>query len=472
MVPIKSIFGNAFYYGVIPKIPQLINLLLLPIITPFLCLDDYGIWGIVSSYSSFFLALAPLGLHVHLPNYFFEVKKWKIYWNHIFFLFLVSGMISAILYIGFILVELQYVSFKTRLLIAVFSCCPILLFATNTISGQLYPLLSKPLPLVLRNLTASLCAIAVSFIVIVYFRIGYWGWILGSMTSAIVGFILFSFILYKDEKIYPSIEYNFRRINSWMKISFPVIPHAIGFMLLNSSSRIIMSIHNVSLEDVGIFSNGYMMGDYITIISIALVTALAPQIQRSYREHRLNDYRHIFYLCQLTGLVVVFLVSCWMPDIYKLVIRNESLHVAAPIASYTCYTNILMPFYQFLAMAVFIKKNTKQLLWLVFVPGILNVGLCLIFIPIYGYWAAVFSTLISFWSLLLVPFFSNFHKIEVQAWLGSRTRLFALFIIILALLIGSNILRSTNISIKLIITFIVGGLFLLLLKKKKSLRTF
>lgn len=65
-----------------------------------------------------------------------------------------------------------------------------------------------------------------------------------------------------------------------LKLSWPLIPHALGFVLLSSSSRIIMNLYQVSLEDIGLFSNGYMMGDYITIITTSLVVALVPQLQK------------------------------------------------------------------------------------------------------------------------------------------------------------------------------------------------
>lgn len=472
MASIKKIFGNTLAFGIIPKIPTAINVIILPIITPYLTLDDYGIWGIVSAYCSFFVCLAPLGFNVHLTNSFFEVKKWKIYWGHIFYLLLLSGVICSVLYIGFIMVELRYVPAWTRLLIALLSCGPILMFGTGTISSHLYPLLSKPLPLVLRNLTASLCTIAITFIVVFYLRLGYWGWILGSFAGSLTGFILFGYTLTKQENIYPSKEHNLHRIKYWLKISAPVIPHSIGFMLLASSSRIIMSFYNVPLEDIGIYSNGYMMGDYVTIVSVALATALSPETQRAYRENRLNDFRHIFYFCQVTALMFVFLVSCWMPDIYSIIMRNPKLQVAAPIASLICYANIVNPFYNFLATVVFITKETKHLLWLVFLPGALNVVLCLIFIPIYGYMTAVFSTLISFWSLLLIPFISRFHAYNVSRWLGNRGKILVLFTILLTALIISNIVKDQSLMLKITITIAIGTSYLCFLKYKKSLRTF
>lgn len=472
MASIRKIFGNTLAFGIIPKIPTLINFFILPIITPYLTLDDYGIWGVVSAYCNLFVCIAPLGLNVHLTNSFFEIKHWRIYWGHLFFLLLFSGVVCSVIYIGFILIELRYVPLWTRFLIAISSCGPILLFGTSTISSHLYPLLSKPLPMVLRNLVASLCSIIVTFIVVYYMRLGFWGWIFGSLASSVVGFALFAYTLILKERIIPSIERNVKRIKGWLKISLPAIPHAIGFMLLGSSSRIVMSFYDVSLADVGIFSNGFMMGDYITVVSAALATALSPEIQRAYREQRFYDFRHIFYFCQMTSLTCVFLVSVWMPEIYKLIMRNPSLLSAAPIASIMCYANVLNPLYTFLAVVAFITKETRQLLWLVFLPGLLNVSICLMFIPIYGYQVAVYSTLLSFWSMLSIPLISKFHAGNVKKWMGSRGKLVVLGGLLVTSLLISNTICNLSLLFKFTITVIISIIYITSLYYKRSIITF
>lgn len=50
-----SILKKAFGFGVMPKLASLVNLLLLPLITPFLTPFDYGIWGVITSYSGLLL---------------------------------------------------------------------------------------------------------------------------------------------------------------------------------------------------------------------------------------------------------------------------------------------------------------------------------------------------------------------------------------------------------------------------------
>ena len=73
-----------------------------------------------------------------------------------------------------------------------------------------------------------------------------------------------------------------------------------------------------------------------------------------------------------------------MPEIYALLIRNANLAKSCDIASLLCFANVVFSFYAFMSAPAFIEKKTMQLLWLVFVPGILNFLLCYAFIPFFG----------------------------------------------------------------------------------------
>lgn len=448
---------NSLYFGVIPKITTLINIVILPIITPYLTPYDYGVWGIITSYSSFIVALVPLGLNMHLSNSFFEYKKWQLVWGRILFLFFITGCIGAITLTAILFMELSDFSYGMRLLIGVCSSIPVLLFGNGVLASHLYPLLEKPKPLVFRNLAGSLCSMVVSFIAIYVFHLGFWGFILGALVASIVTFFLFVPALYIKEGIRPTIDRNVKRVKDWIKIASPVIPHTLGFMLLSSSSRIIMSLYNIPVADIGVYSNGYMMGDYITIVATSLATALSPQIQRAYRSEDYTRYRHMYYLCQTIVISLVFCMSFWMSDIYRLLIRNAAFAPAVSVASFICYANVLMPLYVFVSSICFIDKKTPQLLWMVFLPGFINVLLCVVFIPLYGYEVAKYSALIAFWSQLLVPFISKYHRQKIGLWLGNRIKLVALFVIIVSCLIASNLLININLYGKVTLTIIVLG---------------
>jgi O-antigen/teichoic acid export membrane protein len=218
-----------------------------------------------------------------------------------------------------------------------------------------------------------------------------------------------------------------------------------------------MSQYNISYDEIGLYSHGSTMGDYAVVITSALVTALGPQIQRAYRGGDYKAYRKLYLLCQAVALITTFLICVWMPEIYALLIRNDNLAQSCDIASLLCFANVVFSFYVFMSAPVFIEKNTMQLLWLVFVPGILNFALCYALIPIFGYRVAIYSTIISYWSQLLIPFFVGYYKKNVKMWLGNCKWTLAILIVIIADLILANSFMYTAFWLKVILAFVAVG---------------
>jgi peptidoglycan biosynthesis protein MviN/MurJ (putative lipid II flippase) len=102
-----------------------------------------------------------------------------------------------------------------------------------------------------------------------------------------------------------------------------------------------------------------------------------------------------------------------------------------------------------------------QLLWLVFVPGILNIVLCYTFVPLYGYRAAIWSTIVSYWSQLMIPFVVGYYRRSVHEWLGNRWLIILVLMVIIADLLIANEAMQLAIWLKLFLTFLSGGLLAL-----------
>ena len=461
-----SILKKAFGFGVMPKLASLVNLLLLPLITPFLTPFDYGIWGVITSYSGLFITIAPLGLNLFLTNSYYEYSNhWRVLWGRVICYFYLSGILLSIVYICVIMGMLSEVGIQKRFLIAMISCVPLLLFGNTVIAQHLYPLKGTPKPLVYRTLLGSICGMTVSFVSIYFFKAGYWGFLFGVAVTAIVSFTLFCPLLFKKEGIKPIIDRKWKKLVDMLKLSWPLIPHALGFVLLSSSSRIIMNLYQVSLEDIGLFSNGYMMGDYITIITTSLVVALVPQLQKTYRDKRFVDYRSLYYFCQFTTLTAVFTVAIWMPDIYRVVIRNESFQSCSAIASIICFANVLLPFYNFTSNVAFIKKDSKQLLWLIFMPGAVNIFLSIILIPILGYVSVVYSTLVSYWTIAIIPFFVPYFHKNTKVWMGKLNRIIVILLIVLLAVVVAQYLSQTLWWIKIMVMIPIVLVYFFMLNK-------
>ena len=144
-----------------------------------------------------------------------------------------------------------------------------------------------------------------------------------------------------------------------------------------------------------------------------------------------------------------------MPEIYSLLIRNARLAQSCDIACLLCFANVVFSFYTFMSTPAFIEKNTMQLLWLVFVPGVLNFLLCYLLIPVFGFRAAIYSTIISYWSQLMIPFLVGYYRRSVHQWLGNRWRIVPILLVILFDLLVANEVMHMGIWVKVILTVLV-----------------
>ena len=463
-----KIIKDSLFYGLVPKLTLFVSVITMPLITPFLTPYDYGISGVLGSYSGLIGAFLPLGLHVHLSNSFFELPRhYNLVWGRVLGLMFVSALFCLV--VNFLLLTFIIpMTFSVKLvLLCAFASIPLLYSPNRILAEHLFPLVQKPQPLVLTNLVGSILAIIISFIMIYFFRLGYWGLVVPSVFSGLFCNILFVKFVWKDYHIRPIIEHKVKRIMWMLKVGLPLVPHGLGFMFLASSANIVMSQLHVSYDEIGLYNHGYTMGGYAVIVTSALQTAIAPQIQRAYRSGDYIGYRQLYYLCQSVALISSICICIWLPEIYSFLIRNDELRQSCSIASLMCFSNVVMAFYGFLSAPVFIKKNTLQLLWLVFVPGILNFALCLIFIPLFGYRAAIYSTIIAYWSQLLIPFFVKYYNQQAKIWMGSLMRIVWILIILLIGLISGQYFSILALSFKLLLTLVIVLAFLFVYKKKR-----
>lgn len=108
--------------------------------------------------------------------------------------------------------------------------------------------------------------------------------------------------------------------------------------------------------------------------------------------------------------------------------------------------------YFFMSTAAFIKEKTGYILYLIFVPGVLNIILAFCLIPLWGYTGAAFAMLIANWSTSLIPLFVKFYKDEIKYMLGSIKPLFYIFGINIILFTISLFLKDSFITIKILTT--------------------
>ena len=394
-------------------------------------------------------------------------SHYNLVWGRVLMLMFISSLFFYIVNTVVLFFTLPIVSSTELVLLCVVASISLLYTPINTLATHLFPLVQKPQPMVLTNLFGSALSILLTFVLIYFFHLGYWGLVVPGIISGMACNLLFVKFVCKDYHIQPIIERKANRIIEMLKISAPLIPHTLGYMFLTGSATIVLSQLRVSYDEIGLYNHGCSMGSYAVILTTALQTAIVPQVQRAYRSKDFNSYLRLYYLCQTVSLISSICICIWLPEIYSFLIRNEELKQSCSIASLMCFSNVAMAFYSFLSTPAFIEKKTSQLLWLVFIPGMLNFVLCLTFIPIYGYRAAIYSTIIAFWSQLLIPFFVSYYKIRVKTWMGDLRKVIFVLLILLSGLISAQYFSTLSIELKIVLTTCFVMLFVIVYRYQR-----
>jgi O-antigen/teichoic acid export membrane protein len=372
--------------------------------------------------------------------------------------FAAASISALILY--FVLSDLPLLS---RLTVASLSVWPILGYPLQVIAEHYFVVTDKPTPLVIRNLGASFVNITVSFISIKYLDMGFVGWVLGSAIAAIV--LAGSYIgpICINLGIRPVAECSRLRIKRFLRISLPIVPHSVGNALLASSDRVVLGILSVSIADIGVYSNGYQMGTVIAPIAGGLAASMAPIIQKYFRSYDRERFQSLFRFSHLAIQLLAFGTSLWMPQIYKVLVRNQSLHAAIPtaiIATYTVSTSII---YNCFAAIVLIQKKTCNILWLVLVPAIINMVLNLVLVPKFGFVVAATTTVLAQLTICALPILHPYFKAEVRKYMGSALPLIYLtpVITISSMSLVFFYFSNFGVSSKILLSLFAGVIFLL-----------
>ena len=428
---LKQLIINIFWYGVVPKLAAIFTILILPLITPYL--------------------------------------TFKLLWRKLFFYILLGSILTAFCLSVVYFFSLPITPIEKKILIIVLSIVPILFVPNETIINHYYPLVFKPRTQVLRNLIGALVSLIVSFVIIRYFHLGYIGWIVGYAIAPIVIFILFIKPLYIDLRIFPQVDFKFHRIKKLLKISLPIIPHNLGHLLLSSSDRIIMDILGVSVVSIGLYSNGYQIGENANVVVLGVSVALSPVLQRIYRERNVRQMQYYYRIVNLIVSIFILLAMLWMKEFYSIFIKNDSFQPAYVIAILVCATYLVSStVYLYLSTSIFINKNTSKILYLVFYPALLNIVLNLLFIPIYGFEAAVYTTIFTYWLVFLLPFLFPSFKQMMREMIGTRKIMLEGLLINIIVLTTAYSLYDANYVLKIIVIIFILIIFSFYYRKIKN----
>ena len=222
--------------------------------------------------------------------------------------------------------------------------------------------------------------------------------------------------------------------------NLPLIPHYLSGYLLNSSDRIMIA-NLVGSAAAAKYSVAYTVALAVTIVWNAINGSLIPY---TYQKCRGGDYESI---AEITAPIISFyLLLCaalilFAPEIIMIMAPASyfsSVYIVPPIVGGIFF----MSMYSIFANVVYYYKKPKYVMYASVSAAALNIALNWLFIPVYGYAAAAYTTLFCY----IVQAVFDYHAMKkaVGAGIYDMRLIISLSAVMIIISLGSSLLYQND----------------------------
>ncbi|WP_414838640.1 oligosaccharide flippase family protein [Carnobacterium sp. TMP28] len=405
----SSLVKSSFWYTIGNFFIKGITFITIPIFTNIMTVEEYGLVNNYTAIASIFSLFVGLSLNSAVNNANFEFKEdIKGFMSSTLFLstlsfatFLILGNAYFIYQNSFF--ELSQIIFNLMIFQSYGNFLINFLSAYFTINVQYFKFLALSILSTFLNIGLSL-----ALIFTVFKADRYVGRVVGSSGAFIlIGLLIYVVIMLKGKKFYNKIYWKFA-----LKIALPLVPHALSNILLSQFDRIMVNSYSGSF-DAGIYSYIYNLGVVLNVVWSSTNNAWVPWF---FGEMAKKDYEKIkktanYYIVLFGAVTLISMLL--LIDIAKLMAPKEYL-VGIPLIIPVLLGYYFQFLYSLPVNIEFFEKKTNYIAIGTITSALINVVLNIIFIPIYGYIAAGYTTVIAYFFLFI------FHYLLAKKLMGRQ----------------------------------------------------
>jgi O-antigen/teichoic acid export membrane protein len=174
----------------------------------------------------------------------------------------------------------------------------------------------------------------------------------------------------------------------------PLIPHFLSMNFLFSSDRIMIQ-KLIGAAQAGIYSVAYSAGQIMNILETCIVDAMRPWIYEKLNKKEYHTLAKLTNTITVLVMLLSFAFSAVAPEIIRILASAQyydAIYVVPPVALSSLFTFV----YQiFMVIETYYGKTTK-IMKASMIAAITNLALNYFAIPIFGYVAAGYTTIISY----------------------------------------------------------------------------
>lgn len=451
-------------YAICSVLQKCLSFITLPLFTRLLTTEQYGQYTIYSSWSGILTVFLTLNLaygSFQTAMVKFEDKR-NEYITSVQGICLLLSSIFLIVYLPFRQFWNHIFELPTLLVLLMIS--EIIFYTSMQLWMGKKRFEFKYKSVVVITLLTSIFSPLIAFILVCimsekgYARIiGYAG------VNIFVGFVIFLINSSKGKKFYNKEFWKYS-----LSFNIPLLAYYLSQVIFNQSDRIMIS-QMKGTSDAAMYGVAYNLAMVLTFVLNAINGSYIPWMYEKIKKHKGEDNKQIsVILVILIGLMILFVI--WFaPEIIMIMAGNQylsAIYVVAPVAM-----SLFLLFYcQLFINVEFYYEEKKMLIYGSVIAAILNIFLNYILIPIFGFVAAGYTTLVSY----IVFAVSNCYTMRLilkKRCLPDNMYNYKLLVLLFIIFLFSGFLGVAlykSLIIRIIISLLV--LFLMFIFKNKFIK--
>lgn len=469
MVP--KIFKNSIIYTGVTILQKCMSFFLLPLYTAYLTPADYGITGVVASFSGLLAIFTTLGLDAAGRRFYYKYNGEPEYVKKLFGTISCVILINSIVFGGFFIFAHKWI---VDPLVGEIDFYPyVFLGLLNVIVTPLYLLFQGYLQTIQNGVKFAVNSmlnfflhVGLTIILVAVFKMGALGVLIASLATSVVFFIyvIVAFLRFQ----YIGIDKTIAK-ESFL-YSLPLLPHTLANWSNSAVDKLL--VNGVRSEaDAGLYNLGSQFSSVANTMSIAVNNAYVPWFF-----DKANDLNSNLPLIRKMSEMITWAVSficiamsLLSKEVLDIMVSNPAYDGVWKVIPFLICGTIFGSIYFFYVNILFLK-NTGVIFTITVSTIVVNVGLNLFLIPIYGYVGCGIAFMITF-------FIKSVLSVVISMWKNKEIRFRTVYLYLIGFfssavcvsaLLFENMKPLESLGVKALILIVIASYIFFTYKKDFS----
>ena len=410
-----NFFKSLSIYTTTSVLNSAIPFFLLPILTNYLTVEEYGLLAIIQIFIIFTIPFVSINIQSTLQLEYHELKRdeFALWVSSV----LIIPLITIFMVLFFFLIFESFIFNFLNVSLVWILLVPLIAFmqvVPQTILS-IYKISERPIDYAKYQLSLTGINLFLTLGLVVLLNLNWEGRILAIFFTYLIFTILGIYLLLKMKLIVLRLEKTY--IKKALKLGTPLIVHVVSASLFMMSDRLFVSYY-LGNNALGIYAVGAQVAMVALIIQQSFNQAWVPYLFKNLKigliENKIRIIK-ISYVAILFFMILPFLVELLNPLFFNFFI-NEKFRDAIEYVFWIALGYSLLGMYKVVTNYIFYEKRVKLLSMMTFGSLIINLILNYVLIHKYGAIGVAYGTVITVGIFFLIAFVLA-NRVHKMPWL-------------------------------------------------------